>query len=124
MEDASRLALRIRPSADEDLDKLADLTAQLRVELLELDTVSVEPPEAADLPGAKGLGSVIGWLFVQLRSAEALHAVLGALRNWSARTERTIEVSYGTEALKASGLTADLQEKIVDAWLAAHSAGA
>jgi hypothetical protein len=103
---------------------LADLSARLRVELLELDTLFVEPPEAVDPPGAKGLGSAIGWLFVQLRSAEALRAVLGALRDWSSRTERTIEVSYGTEMLKVSGMTADQQEKIIDAWLAAHSAGA
>jgi len=124
MEEAVRLTVWIRLSTDEDADELADLSAQLRVELLELDTVSVELPEAPDLPGAKGIGGVVGWLFVQLRSAEALRTALGTLRAWSARTGRSIEVSYGTDTLKVSGLTTDLQEKIIDAWLTAHSAGA
>jgi hypothetical protein len=124
VEETSTLALYIQPIADEDLDELADLSAQLRLELLELDTLSVEPREATDLPGAKGVGSAIGWLLVRLRSTEALRALLGALRDWSSRTQRTMEVTYGADVLKVSGPTLDQQERIINAWLAAHSSGA
>ena len=46
--------------------------------------------------------------------------MVAAVRGWTSRTGRTVEVSVGGDALKVTGVTSQQQEKIIDAWLARH----
>lgn len=121
-----RLVMQVVPVADSDTEELADLAGQLRAELLSVDAASVGPLPAGAVPeGAKGLdGTLAGWLLVQFGTPDGLRAVLAAVRGWTSRTGRTVEVSIDGDALKVTGATSQQQEKIIDAWLDRHGPGA
>jgi hypothetical protein len=118
------LILRVMPVADSDVEELADLAGGLHAELLDVDAASVAPLPAEAAPeGAKGFGDLAGWLLVQFGTPDGLRAVVTAVRGWTARTGRTVEVSIGGDALKVTGVTARQQGEIIDAWLARHAPG-
>lgn len=118
------LTVQVQPTDDDDLDALLDLTSMLREELLELDVTDIRPLDAEAAPeGAKGLGTIAGWLAVQLGSGEALRTVVEVVRGWVGRSHREVEVSIGGDTLKVSGASSAEQERIIDAWLARHAAG-
>jgi hypothetical protein len=72
-----------------------------------------------DVPaGAKGLAEVMGWLAVKVGAVGHLRSVVTAARDWSARTSRTVEITYGTDVLKVTGVTSAQQERLIDDWLA------
>jgi len=122
--DVDGLIVHVLPVADSDAEELADLAAELHAELLSVDGASIAPLTAETAPeGAKGLGDVIGWLVAQFGTLDGLRAVVAAVRGWSARTGRTVEVSIGGDALKVTGVTSQQQEKIIEAWLARHAPG-
>jgi hypothetical protein len=69
MTDADRLTLQVLPVADSDAEELADLAGELCAELLAADAASVAPLTAdAAPPGAKGLGTLAGWLVAQFEA--------------------------------------------------------
>ncbi|MFW5473995.1 effector-associated constant component EACC1 [Knoellia sp. CPCC 206450] len=116
--------VQVQPDGDEETDELLDLTDGLREELLTLDVDDVRPVEASEAPdGAKGLAAVAGWLAVQLASADVLRAAVDALRGWATQRRRDVEVTIGGDTLKLSRVSAGEQERIIDAWIARHSAG-
>ena len=124
MADADRLIVQVLSAADSDAEELADLAAGLRAELLDLDEVLVTPYAAEAAPaGAKGLGTLAGWLVTQFGSLDGLRAAVAAVRGWAGRTGRTVEVSIDGDVLKLTGATSQQQDKIVDAWLARHAPG-
>jgi hypothetical protein len=124
MTDADRLIVQVLPAADSDAEDLADLAGGLRAELLDLDEVLVTPYAAEAAPaGAKGLGTLAGWLVTQFGSLDGLRAAVAVVRGWVGRTGRTVEVSIDGDVLKLTGATSQQQEKIVDAWLARHAPG-
>ena len=90
------VVLQVQPAAGGDLDELMDVTGRLRAELLDLDVAAVDPVSEATVPAyAMGLGSVAGWLVVQLGTVGGLRAVVDVVRGWAARTNRVVEVSCG-----------------------------
>ncbi len=126
MADENRLILQVAPTADSDAEELADLVGDLQIELLDVDAAaSVAPLTAEAAPeGAKGLdGTLAGWLLVQFGTPDGLRALLAAVRLWTSRTRRTVEVSIDGDPLKVTGVTSQQQEKIIDAWLARHASG-
>jgi len=124
MTDADRLIVQVLPAADSDAEELADLAGGLRAELLDLDEILVTPYAAEAAPaGAKGLGTLAGWLVTQFGSLDGLRAAVAVVRGWVGRTGRTVEVSIDGDVLKLTGATSQQQEKIVDAWLARHAPG-
>lgn len=111
----------VQVEADED----AELTRILRSELLDLDVTAVDWADSNPVPdNAKGVAGLAKALIVKLASSGALRAVVNAVRNWAARSNRTVEVSLGGDVLKLTGVTSAQQEKIIDAWIARHAAGA
>ncbi|MEO3812117.1 hypothetical protein ABGB17_24235 [Sphaerisporangium sp. B11E5] len=124
MIDSNGPTLHVLPAGDGDPEELAELTGDLRGELLDLDDVlSAGPPPPEDVPGtAKGLGAVVGWLVVQLGTLEGLRAVVDAVRSWVSRSGRTVEISIDGDTLKLTAVTAEQQQRIIDAWLARHAA--
>lgn len=122
MADLGRVTLGVQQVPDGDTEELLELSELLRRELLELDLDSVEPIDESSGPDqAKGLAVMAGWLAVQLGSVDRLRALLGAVFAWAARTHRDVEVNYGGDVLKVSGVTAAQQETIINAWLAQHA---
>jgi hypothetical protein len=115
------LVVRVQPAADGDDEELAELTRRLRAQLLELDVDAVDPlAEDTDPDRAKGLGAVIGWLTVHLGGA-GLREALAAVAAWATRTGRTVEVSYGGDTLKVTGVTSAQQEQIINGFLDRHA---
>jgi hypothetical protein len=121
--DVDELTLQVLPAADSDAEEMEDLAGQLRAELLNVDA-SVAPLTAEAAPeGAKGIdGTLLGWLLVQFGTPDGLRAVMAAVRGWTLRTGRTVEVSIGGDALKVTA-TPQQQREIIDAWLARHAPG-
>ena len=121
MADTDKLILQVLPAADSDAEELADLAGELHAELLGVDAVSVDPLSAE---GAKGLGTLAGWLIAQVGTLDGLRATVAAIRGWASRTGRTVEVNIGGDVLKVTGATSQQQGEIIDAWLARHAPGA
>jgi hypothetical protein len=122
--DVVQLTVQVWPEPGGDDEELADLTARLRGELLDVDVDAVESLTEADAPEwAKGLGALVGWLAVRLSWTRA-REVISAAREWAGRNNRVIEVSYGGDSLKVTGVTSEQQERLIDDWLARHAAGA
>ncbi|MFF3111308.1 hypothetical protein ACFVSN_19195 [Kitasatospora sp. NPDC057904] len=118
------LLLHVRPDTGLDPDELTELTARLRTELLDdLDLTDAEPVEEESAPeDAKGLGSLAGVLLVHFVDLDMLRAVVTSVRNWVGRTGHVVELSYGGDTLKVTGVTAKQQETMIDDWLARHAA--
>ena len=124
MAEVDGLILQVLPVADSDVEELADLAAELHAELLGVDGASVAPVPAEAAPaGAKGLGDVAGWLVAQFGTLDGLRALVAAVRGFSSRTGRTVEVSIGGDALRVTGVTSQQQREIIDVWLARHGPG-
>jgi hypothetical protein len=118
------LTLQVQPVPGGDEDELMDFAGRLRTELLELDVAAVDPVSEATAPEqAKGLATLAGWLVVQFGSINGLRSVVDVVRGWAARTNRVVEVNYGGDVLKLTGVTSAQQEKIIDDWLARHASG-
>jgi hypothetical protein len=117
-----RLSVRLVPGSDVDADELAELTRDLRTEILELDVVAADPVLQDGVPAdAKGAAEVLGLLSVILGTGLQLAELVSMLRGWGDRTQRTVEVSIDGDTLKLGDATADQQERIVAQWLARHS---
>ena len=113
--------LQVQGDSDEDDVQIARLTQRLRALLLDLDVVSVDPlTDPAEGVGAKGLGTFIGWLTVRF-GQEGLRTVVAAVVNWATRSGHTVEVVYGGDVLKVSGVTSAQQERLIDDFLARHA---
>jgi hypothetical protein len=122
--DVNGLVVHVLPVADSDAEEVVDLTSQLQAELLSVDAASVAPRTAEAAPeGAKGAGTLASWLAVQFGTLDGLRAVVAAVRGFSSRTGRTVEVSIGGDVLKVTGVTSQQQGEIIDAWLARHASG-
>ncbi|MEU7576053.1 hypothetical protein AB0B50_00365 [Streptomyces sp. NPDC041068] len=117
------VALGVRPLPGEDLAELDRSARLLAAELAELDVESVGPLPAARAPEhAKGLGSWMGWLLVELPSqAASLTALFAAVAAWTARTHRTVELTLDGETLKVEGATPAQLDQLIHAFLARHS---
>lgn len=91
---------------------------------LSVDAVAVVPLTAEAAPeGAKGLGTLVGWLMVEFGAPDGLGSVVAAVRGWALRTRSSVELSIGGDVLKVTGATSEQQEKIIGGWLARHAPG-
>lgn len=113
------LVLRVVPEADEDAAELDGWARQLRTELLELDVDGVEPLAATDHlpPLAKGMGSTVGALLVRFGITQGARAVVNAVKRWAARSEKSVEITFGEDSLKVTGISSERQEQLIEAWL-------
>ena len=97
MADVDGLIVQVLPVADSDAEELADLAGGLRAELLGVDAASVTPLAAEAAPeGAKGLGTVAGWLLVQFGTLDGLRAVVAAAGGPRVQGGRWRSASAGT----------------------------
>lgn len=103
---------------DADPERLEQLTAVVREELLDTDVQDVSP--AGSGPGPAGTraggGTVVGELVVVLvSSASALRAVIGVLAAWRDRHRpRKVKIKVGDLSVQIDDTTAEQQERLVN----------
>lgn len=121
--DGEVLDLQLVYDDADDSDEVLDLSSELRQTLLELDVKSVDavPTEAPER--AMGLAEVLGALVVAVGAAERLVRVLKTVGAWVRRTGRTVEIRDGDVVLKLTNVSAELQNRAIDAWLERRGQG-
>jgi hypothetical protein len=119
--------VQIRISAkDGDLDLLEQATANLRAELLELDVADVVPIDAGQAPpGTRAVDATeVGGLLVSINQVPILlRRLVDAVRHWLSRDRegRTAELVIAGDSLVVTGINGAEQERLIEAWLRAHS---
>jgi hypothetical protein len=113
------LHVQVLPEPTDDVESLDESTSLLREELLEYDVLGVDRLTAAEAAeDSKGVvASVGGWLAVHLGPA-GLKAVVNAVASWTGRTGKTVELTIGGNTLKLTGVSSDVQSRIVDEFFA------
>lgn len=118
---AADVILQVQGGPDDRDAEVAKLTQRLRDQLLDLDVESVDPvTDTTESVGAKGLEALIGWLAVRF-GKEGLRTVVAAVANWATRTGHNVEIVYGGDVLKVSGVTSAQQERLINDFLARHA---
>lgn len=108
---------------DVSSERLEELTAVVREELLGSAATSVTVPGSAQAPpGARAPdGNIAGELVVAVGSAAVmLRSVIGVLKAWrERRPARTVELEIDGRRLKLADATRAQQERLVEDFLAA-----
>jgi hypothetical protein len=119
------LQVGIAPGSDDE--ELAELTARLRRQLLDLDVAGVDRPQTGDAPiGAKGVDAIaLGTLVVTLaRSPGALTALAKAVQRWVAsQHNRTVRLELDGDTIELTGVSSRDQEGLVELWINRHASG-
>ena len=125
---SSTLELQLELVAEGDPADLADMTARLRREVLQLDVEAVDHRIAGDVPpGAKALdAAMVGTLVVTLaKSGATLASVVRAAQLWLSRSSnRTIKVELDGDSIELTGVASGDQQRLIDLWIERHSAPA
>ncbi|MDQ4146054.1 MAG: hypothetical protein M3198_20370 [Actinomycetota bacterium] len=122
MERVARVGLQLEvPGADPE--EVAELTLQLREELLQLDIESADLVTAENVPaGAKaGEALALGALLVSLASSAPalLGAVVKAVESWVGRMgHRSVKLELDGDVLEVTGVSSRQQQDLIQAWLA------
>ena len=116
--------VRIAVGPDGDAAEVAEATAQLRRELLDLDVEAVDVPRLGEAPpGTRGAElAELGALIVTLGQSQLLQAVLATVRSWLAGSaNRRVKLELGGDTLELTGVSSDEQRRLADAWLRRHA---
>lgn len=118
MADDGAVLLQLVPADADRPDE--DLVRRLRADLRshDLGTVGLRhlPP---DPDGKSGLGPV-EWVTVLLSAGRGLRDLLGVAFDWVRSTRRPIRVRIGGDELVLDNVSADQQERIIEAFFARH----
>lgn len=120
-----RLMLNINAGSEIDNEKVADLTLQLRENLLELDVEAVDLVGEGKAPvGARAGGSVIWGTLLLTLSHEALKTVIGYIQSWLGATGcRSVDIKIGGNKLKVTGVSSKDQQRLIDTFIAVVGKG-
>ena len=117
----SQLVLNIDPGSDADAEELAELTRQLREDLLQLDVEAVDLVSGGKAPaGTKAVDPVTaGTLLLTLAaSGGVLTTLINALQSWLTRHERRgVTLEIGGDKLEVTGISSEEQQRLIEAWL-------
>jgi hypothetical protein len=113
---------------DADALRLDDLSRSLRAELLEVDATRVVPLETGPAPeGTRaGLAAAAGALLVTVQpQVAAVVKVVSLVRAWLLRGggERRIRLEVDGDVIELTGATSELQERLVNEWIARRGDG-
>jgi hypothetical protein len=106
-------------------DRLDVLATQLRTDLRDTGVGTVRRVELddAELPsGARGAGSIVGWLTVQIAAVGGFRAVVVAVADWASRSRRAVKIEYGDDSIELSNASAAEQKALIDDFIARHDA--
>lgn len=117
--------LQLAVDAGGDDEELAELTARLRRQLLELDVNRVDRPATGETPvGAKGVDPLaLGTVVVTLaRSAGTLASVVKTVQGWlKGQHARTVKLELDGDTIELIGATSRDQERLIDLWVRRHA---
>lgn len=125
MTDADRLTLQIQDERAAP-EELAELTMQLRRDLLELDVEDVElAPAEPPPPGSRGIDAVaLGSLIVSVAKPEVLGLLVATVRSWLVgHGKRSIKLEIGGDLIEVSGVSSQDQRRLIDDWLQRNTSG-
>jgi hypothetical protein len=121
----AHLTVEVTAGADSDAEELAELTNQLRNELLEFDVDAVDLPSAGEAPDlSKGIGLLAaGGLVVRFVLGDGrLQSIIDGIRSWLARQHRrSIKLTLDGDSLELTGVTSAEQDRLVEFWLIRHA---
>jgi hypothetical protein len=125
MSEPITLAVRVEADGSDD-DELAEVTAKLRREILQLDVDAVQAATAGAAPaGAKAVDiAVIGTLLVQMgKTAGALTSVVRAVQGWlrPSQSARTVRLELDGDAIEITGASSKDQQRLIDLWIERHA---
>ena len=113
---------------DADRERLEELSAGLRRDLLELEVDDVRRVTTGEVPpGARGfdLATAGALTLVLERSVTVASAVLKTIRGWvgGGESARTVTLTIGDRTLEMTGVTSDQQERLTAEFLRAIGHG-
>lgn len=125
---SGNVSVELQAGLDTDAEELAELTGQLRSELLDLDVDAVQQATGGEVPeDSKGVGwSAAGELVVRLvASPEVLMSLIGGIRSWLGRNRvRSVKLTLDGDSLEVSGMSSAEQDRLIDLWVTRHANGA
>lgn len=115
-----RLEVQLDLGAGADARDLDAAALQLRGELRELDVADVRRPEGGAVPdGARSAEATLAGALLVTASAGTLPAIVSAIATWlRRRPERAVTLRIGDESIQVTGVSADTQRELIDAFLA------
>jgi hypothetical protein len=124
MSNDTPLILNIESSPDDDVEKLSELTQQLREEIDELDVEKVDLIKSKEeLPKGAKAGDVVAWgsLLVTLAASAVsvvLPALINTLQSWLTRHgRRSMTIVMGEDKLEVTGISSEEQKRLIEAWM-------
>ncbi len=119
----TQLMLNINAGPETDEEELAELTQQLRKELLELDVEAVGV-RAGEAPERAKAGDSVTWgalLVALVASGGVLTTLINTLQSWLTRHERnSVTLEIGGDKLEVTGISSEEQQRLINAWLSRH----
>lgn len=121
---ATELNLRIDPG-ELDPPEAAELTHQLRSELLDLDVEAVDLKVAGEAPAGTRGGDVValGELVVTLVvSSGLLTSAVNTMQQWLLRSgSRSIRLELDGDVLEVTGISSSRQDELIGTWVNRHT---
>jgi hypothetical protein len=118
-----RLTLEIEGTPDSDREELAQLTGQLRSQLLELDVERVDLVRGGQAPpGSKVVDPItIGAIIITL-APTVIQAVVGLVQNWHKdHPVSSIKVTLGDDSVELANASPEQLEQLTRAFIARHA---
>lgn len=117
-----QLKLTLDAGPEADVEELAELTQQLRRELLDLEVEAVDVINSGDAPaGAKGDPITWGVLGLTFVSGGGLVALINLLQAWLIRHgPSTVTLKIGEDEITVAGQPTEAQQQLINTWLRRH----
>ena len=117
------LDIQVGAGPDDDAERVAEATLQLRRELLDLDVEAVELPSRGEPPpGTRAVElAALGALVVTAAKSQLLGPVVAAVRVWlGGAPQRTVKLELDGDVLELTGVSSKEQRRLTDEWLRRH----
>lgn len=117
------LVVKIEADSSADDERRAELTRNLRQQLLHLDELEkIESPSGPRVPGTKSAGVDWQTLLVTLAaSGGVLTTLTGTIQSWLTRQDRSsVTIEAGGDKLTITAASSETQKRLVDAWIDRH----
>ena len=122
--ETTQLALYLDAGPESDEKELAELTRQLRDELLDLDLESVDLVSNGVLPPKSKVVEplTLGALLLTLAaSGGVITTLINAIQSWLTRHDRrSVTLEIDGDKLEVGGISPEEQQRLIDAWAGRH----
>jgi hypothetical protein len=111
---------------DGEAAELDEAARQLRRELLELDVDEVRPVVSdTPTPGTRAVDAAVLGSLAITAGREVIGGVVRALMQWiGRRANRSVKITIGEDSIELSDVSAEDQHRLIESFLARHTAEA